>query len=34
MNYVNKMTDLGGNNYNFEIKSWKEQQVDYPKFNG
>jgi hypothetical protein len=27
---VNKMTDLGGNNYKFQSKTWKQEGIDYP----
>ena len=27
---VNKMTDLNGGNYNFQIKTWKQEGIDYP----
>ncbi len=28
--YVNQMRDSNGNNYNLEIKTWKEEGIDYP----
>jgi hypothetical protein len=27
---VNQMKDLGGNSYNFQAKTWKQEGVDYP----
>lgn len=28
---VNKMTDLNGNPYDFEMKTWKDEGVKYPR---
>lgn len=29
--YVNQMKDSNGNNYNFQLKVWKDEGIDYPK---
>lgn len=31
--YVNQMKDIQGNNYNFQVKTWREDSVRYPEFN-
>lgn len=32
MKYVNLMRDVFGNNYNFIVKTWKDEAIDYPKY--
>lgn len=31
--YVNKMIDINGSNYNFEIKTWWDEGIEYPQYN-
>ena len=28
--YINQMTDSNGNNYNFILKTWNDEGIDYP----
>jgi len=31
VSYLNQKHDFNGKKYNFELKTWKEEGVDYPK---
>ena len=31
LNVINNMTDAKGNNYNFVLKTWKEEGIEYPR---
>jgi hypothetical protein len=31
LKYINQMKDSSGSNYNFQLKEWKDEGIDYPK---